>query len=232
MLAGPAPSKFLVLEGGPNDKQCPLIQSWTYAYLSWSLALFFPWVAFRIMNMYLSWGSYSISCPLRHMMVKVKWPRLSTYITLFSWFMRNMSFLTNRLAFCLHTHFTNLHFAGWSTYWLTPCTDLRDSIISLKTHSIVLIQTILAGNYYGNGGVHMNPLLIFGSASVTCSFNLWRARWNLLIFGTGSSISLRILPVPRGSLISSLSQHSSLMELHNLMRERALSQMSVYLPLI
>jgi len=38
MLAGLAPSTFLVLEGGPYDKLCPLILFWTFARLSWILS--------------------------------------------------------------------------------------------------------------------------------------------------------------------------------------------------
>ena len=139
---------------------------------------------------------------------------------------------SDELVCCLHTHFANIHFVGCSAYQMTPCTHLSNFVISLKIRSIILIQTILTGNCYSNGRLHMNPLLIFGCAFVTCSFKLRRAWWNLLIFGTSSSISLRNLPIPRGSLISSLARHSSLMELHNLMWERALSQLTIRLPLI
>lgn len=37
MLAGPAPSTFLVLEGGPDDKLSPHHLFWVFAHLSWSL---------------------------------------------------------------------------------------------------------------------------------------------------------------------------------------------------
>jgi len=211
---------------------CPLIQFWTFAYLSWILALFFPWDVFQIMNMSPSRGSFSISCPVTRMMVEVKWLDLSTYITLFSWFMSKMSLLTNMPVCCLHTHFVNLHFIGCSTYQKIPCTHVSTSMILLKTLSIILIQTILTKIYYNNGGLHMNPLLIFGSAPMTCSFKLQRARWNFLIFGTGSSIVLRNLPIPRESLRSSLAQPSWLIELCNLMLGWALSQLTVHLPLI
>jgi len=231
MLAGPAPSTFLVLEGGPNDKQCPLIQFWTFAYLSWNLAFFFPWGVFRIVKMSPSRGSCSISCPLTRMMVKVKWLGLRTYITLFPWFMRKMSLLTNRSVCYLHLHFVNPHFIGCSAYQVTSCTHVSTSVILLKTCSIILIQTIFTGNYYCNRGLCMNPLLIFGRASVTYSFKLRRARWSYLISRT-SSIVLRNMPIPIGSLISSLTQHSSLMELRNLMWEQALSQWTIHLPLI
>jgi len=112
MLVVPAPSTFMALEGGPNDKQCPHIQFWTFVYLSWSLALFFPRGVFRIVKMSPSRGRFSISCPLTHMMVKAKWPGLSTYITFFPWFMGNMSLLTNMVICCLHSHFRNLHLLG------------------------------------------------------------------------------------------------------------------------
>lgn len=232
MLADPTPSTFLALEGGPDDKLCPLIKFWTFAYLSWSLEFFFPRGVFRIVKISPSRKSFSISCPLTHMMVKAKWLGLKTYITFFPWFMRKMSLLTNNPVCCLHSHFANIHFIGCSTYQRTPCTHLSTSVIVLKTRSIILIHTILAKNCYSNGGLHMNSSLIFGSASVTCSFKLRRAIWNSLIFGTDSSISLRNLPFPRESLKSSLAQHSSLMELCNLMWEQALSQLTIHLPLI
>lgn len=54
--------------------------------------------------------------------------------------------------------------------------SLSTSVILLKTHSIILIQTIFTGNYYNNGGLYMNPLFIFSSASMTCSFKLRGAR--------------------------------------------------------
>lgn len=157
------------------------------------------------------------------MMVKEKWLGLSTYMTFFPCFMRKMNFLTNMPVFYLYTHFTNIHFISFSAYWLTSCSHLSTSVILLKTHSIILIQTILTRSCYSNGGFCMNQLLIFGSASLTCSFKLWGAIWNLLISGTASSISLRNLLVPRGSLKSSLTQHSSLMELRNLMCMQSLS---------
>ena len=163
-------------------------------------------------------------------MVKAKWPSLSTYMPFFPCFMRKMGVLTNRPACCLHTHFENLHIVGYSTYQLTTCTHLSTFVILLKTLSIILIQTILVGNCYSNGRLHMNRLLIFGSASMTCSFKLRGPRWNFLIFGTGLSIALRNLPIPRRGLRSSLTQHSSLMALCNLRWILSLSPMIIHLP--
>lgn len=223
MLAGPAPSTCLALEGGPNDKQCPLIPFWTFVYLSWILAFFFAWGVFRIVKMSPSRGIFSISCPLTHMIVKAKWPSLSTYITFFPWFMRKMSLLTNKLVCFLRSHFVNIHFVGCSAYRLTPCTHVRTFVILLKTYSIIFIQTILTRNFYSNGGLRMNLLLIFGSTSMTYSFKLRGPRWSFLISGTGSSIALRNLPIPRESLRSSLAQPCLLMELRNFMWEHALS---------
>ena len=156
----------------------------------------------------------------------------STYITSFPWFMRKMSSLMNRPVCCLHSHIANAHFIGFSAYQLTLCTHVNTYVILFKTHSIILIQTIFTGNCYKNGALHMNLLLIFGNASVTYSFKLRRARWGFIISGTGSSTSLRNLPIPRESLMSNLSQPSALMELHNPMREQALYQWIVHLPFI
>lgn len=101
-----------------------------------------------------------------------------------------MSLLTNKPVCYLHSHFTNLHFVGCWTYRLTPWNHVSNSVILLRTRSIILIQSISIENYYNNGGLRMNPLLIFGSASVTCSFKLQGAIWSSLISGTGSSIVL------------------------------------------
>lgn len=151
-----------------------------------------------------SQGNFSITCPLTRMMVKAKWLGLSSYMTLFPCYMRKMDVLTNIPTYYLHTHFTNLHFDGCEAYRLTSCAHLRTYVISLKTLSIIFIQTILTKNYYNNGRLHMNRLWIFGSASTTCSFKLQRARWIFSIFGISSSIVLRNLLVPRRSLKSSL----------------------------
>jgi len=161
---------------------------------------------------------------------EVAWPEhLHNFISMIH---EEDEFSDEQEVFCLHTHFKNLHFVGCLAYWLTPCTHLGTSVILLKPRSIILIQTILNRNCYNNGGLHMNLLLIFGSASMTCSFKLWGAKWNLHIFGTGSSTALRNLPIPRESLRSSLAKDSSLMELRNLMWKWALSQLTVCLPLI
>jgi len=165
-------------------------------------------------------------------MVKSKWPALSTYINFFPWFMRKMSLLINRPIFYFHSHFANLHFVGCWYYQLTPRTHVSTYVILLKTHSIILIQTILTRNCDNNGGLCMNPILIFGSASATYSFKLQGDRWSSLIFGTGSSTVLRNLPISRQILGSSLTQPSSSIELRNLMCEQALSQWTVCLPLI
>ena len=106
---------------------------------------------FRILKMSPSQGSCSIYSPLTHMMVKPKWPSLSTYMTFFPWFMRKMSFLTNMLVFYLHTHFTNPHFVGFSAYRLKTCTHLNTYVMLLKKLFIILIQTILTGNCYKEG---------------------------------------------------------------------------------
>lgn len=132
-------------------------------------------------------------------------------------------------------YLVNVHrfvLVGSSAYLLKPCTHLSTSMILLKTHSIILIQTILTRNCYNNGRLHMNPLLIFSNTSMTCSFKLRGATWNLLIFGTSSITALRNLPIPRENLRSSLAQHSSLMELLNLMWQHELSQLNIFLPLI
>ena len=124
-------------------------------------------------------------------------------------------------------HFTNLHIDGCATYWMKTCTHLRTFVISLKTLSIIFIQTILTKKCYNNGRLHMNRLWIFCSASVICNFKLWRARWNFSIFGTDSSIVLRNILVPRRSLKSSLAKYSSAMELCNHRWMRSLSQVTV-----
>ena len=138
----------------------------------------------------------------------------------------------NKLVCCLHTHFMNLHFDGCSAYWLETCTHLSNFVISMKTLSIILIQAILTKNYCINGRLRMNRSWIFGNASLTCNFKLRGARWNFPIFGTGSNISLRNLPVPRRSLKSILDQHSSMRELRNYMWMQSLSRLTVHLPLI
>lgn len=139
MLAGPTSLTFLALKRGLDDKLCPLIQFLTFQYLLWIFAPFSLYGISRIMNMSPSRGSFSITFPLTCMMVKVKWPGLSTYMSFFSCFVRNMGVLMNRQTFCWHTHFANLHFNGCATYRLTACTHLSTFAISLKTLSIILI---------------------------------------------------------------------------------------------
>lgn len=90
------------------------------------------------------------------MMVKAKWPGLSTYMTFFPCFMRKMGFLMNGPSCCLHTYFANIHFNGCAAYRLTACTLVSTSMISLKALSIILIHTILTKNCYSNGRLHMN----------------------------------------------------------------------------
>jgi len=170
MLVGPAPSTFLALEGGLDDKLCPLIQFWTFAYFSCSFALFFPRGVFQIMKISPSQGSFSISFPLTRMMVKAKWPGLSIYITFFPWFMRKMSFLMNKSVCYLHTHRES------PFHWVL---SLRVETVHSFEYLCDLIQDTfyhfdpnhLTINSYNNRGLHMNQLLIFGSASVTCSFS-------------------------------------------------------------
>lgn len=225
-MVGLAQSTFLVLEGGLDEKLCPLIMFWTFAYLSWRLALSSLHVLLP------SRGIFLISCWHTCMMVKVKWPSLSSYMTSFPCFTRMKDVLTNMLVFYLHTHFANPHIDGCATYWLTSCTHLRNFVILLKKLYVILIQNILTKNCYKNGRLHMHLLWIFGSASVIYSFKLRRSRWNLSIFGTDSSTALRNLLIPRRSLNSSLVQHSSMMELHNHRQTRSLSQVIVHRPLI
>lgn len=63
-----------------------------------------------------------------------------------------------------------------AAYQMIVCTHLNTFVISLKTLSIILVQTILTRNYYSNGRLCMNQLWIFGSTSMTCNFKLRGAR--------------------------------------------------------
>ena len=175
---------------------------------------------------------FFISCPNSHMMVKVNWPSLCSYMTSLPYLMRKMDFLINRLAWCLHTHFANPHNDGVVAYQLTTCTHLGISMISSKIISIILIQNILNKNCYNKRRISMNCLWNFGSASVICIFKLQKSKWNLLIFGIDSSIGLTNQSIPRGSLSPSLTQHTSVMELRNHRWTQSLSQVNVCRPLI
>ena len=72
MFVGLALSTFLALEGGPDDKLCPLILFWTFAYLSWILLHSTLHDVFHMPNLSTSWGSFLISCLNSRMIVKVK----------------------------------------------------------------------------------------------------------------------------------------------------------------
>jgi len=72
MLAGPTLSTFLVLEGGPYDKLCPLILFWIFANFSWILSHLSLCYVFRRPNLSASQGSLMISCLNSRMMVKVE----------------------------------------------------------------------------------------------------------------------------------------------------------------
>ena len=161
MLVGPAPFTFLALEGGLDDKMCPLILFWTFSYLSWSLAHSTLHDFFRISNLSTSRGRFLISCLHTCMMVKENWPGLCSYMTSLPYLTRKMDVLMNRLVCCLHTHFVNPHIDGCAAYRLTVCTHLRTSVILLKILSIILIQNILTTNYYNNRRLRMNHLWIF-----------------------------------------------------------------------
>lgn len=139
MLVGPTPSTFLVLEGGTDDKLCPLILFRTFTYLSWSLALSSLHNAFRIPNLSPSRGSSFNSCPHIGMMMNLKWPSLHSYMTSFPCFTRIMYVLMNKRVCCLHTHFTNLHIGRCVAYQMTMCTHFITSFIPVKILSIILI---------------------------------------------------------------------------------------------
>ena len=79
MLAGPARSTFLMLEGGPDDKLSPYILFWIFAHLSWILSHSSLHDVFRMSNLLTSWGTLLISCLNSRMMVKAKWLGLCTY---------------------------------------------------------------------------------------------------------------------------------------------------------
>jgi len=190
MLAGPAPSTFLALEGGLDDKLHPLILFWTFAYLSWSLGLSTLHDVFCMPNLSTSRGSFLISCLHTRMKVKEKWPGMCWYMTSLPCLMRKMGVLMNRPVYCLHTHFANPHISGFAAYPLTMCTHFSTSMISLNILSIILIQNIFTKNCYNNGRLHMNRLWTFCNASMICSFKLGKAIWNFLIFGIDSSIVL------------------------------------------
>jgi len=72
MLAGPTMSTFLVLEGGTDDKLCPLILFLTFTHLSWILSNSHLCDVFHMSNLSTSQGSFLISCLISRMMVKVK----------------------------------------------------------------------------------------------------------------------------------------------------------------
>ena len=63
MLAGLTSSTLLELEGGSDDKLCPLILFWTFSHLSWSLVLSSLHDVFCMPNLLPSQGSFSISYP-------------------------------------------------------------------------------------------------------------------------------------------------------------------------
>ena len=97
---------------------------WTFAYLSWSLALSSLQDVFRMPNLIPSRKSLLISCPHTHMMVKVKWPGLISNMTSLPCFTRTRDVLKNRPAYCVHKNFTNIHISGCVAYQLTTCTHL------------------------------------------------------------------------------------------------------------
>lgn len=82
-LAGPSPSTFLVLEGGLDDKLCPLILFWIFTHLS-RISLHAPLhEIFCMPNLSTSRESFVISCLNSWMILKAKWPGLCTYKTYF-----------------------------------------------------------------------------------------------------------------------------------------------------
>jgi len=76
-VGGSSTWTFLALEGGPDDKLCPLIRFWTFAYLSWILALFSLCDVFRIIKMSPSQGIFFdlFSTHMYDGEGKVDWPK-------------------------------------------------------------------------------------------------------------------------------------------------------------
>jgi len=72
MLVGLAASTFLVLEGGLDDKLCPLILFWKFSHISWILWHSSLHDVFRMPNVSTSWGISFTSCINWRMMLKAK----------------------------------------------------------------------------------------------------------------------------------------------------------------
>jgi len=89
---------------------------WFFAYPSWILSDSSLRDVSLMLNISTSWRSFLIPCRNSRMVVKAKWPDLSTYKTSMHLLMMQMTSLMKRSAWFFHAHFANPNNDGAVSY--------------------------------------------------------------------------------------------------------------------
>lgn len=199
MLASPALSTFLALEGGLDDKLSPHILFWIFTHLSWILLDSSLCDICLTLNLSASWGIFMISCWNLCTMVKAKWPGLSTYMTFLHSSRMQMSSMKSRSTYCFHTH------TSWipTTMVPQPASRLRALTYVVLWSNWIYFSSFWSWTSWQKTIKKWKTLqespMDFCSASVYFNLKLPKTKLNSNIFGIDLKIAFTNHSIPRWS---------------------------------